>query len=197
MNKIVSKKNIVSLQDGIIVKEFSNAAFCDNEESILKTLNGINAPKLILRKDNIIYMENIEGVLLVDEYVYCSIAKGKMLGSKLAAAVKAIYAIIGKITYDENFRNYILRNGEIVRVDFEEVTEGTLESWCAKIFAFASLYDTPDTSKLVFMNTLANELDVNKNMLCTEYKTELAFLSKRWKVPFPTHFFEILTKNIW
>lgn len=192
-----SKKNNVSLTDeGIVVKKFKNSLSCDTEEQALLCLDGNHAPKLISRKDNTLFIEYVEGTLLVDEYINIRKTAAEKLAAALARAVKDIYAATGKITFDENFRNYIVKNNEIIRVDFEETTNGTPESWCAKLFAFATLYDAPNASKLAFMLTLANGLGANGEKLCGEYKSELEFLAERWKVPFPTQLFESCVKQL-
>jgi len=189
-----SKKNKVFLNnEGVIVKEFAKSSSCDTEESMLRQLDGNHAPKLLMRKDNTLYIEYIEGTLLVDEYIHAEPAKAEKLAASLARAVKEIYALTGKITFDENFRNYIIKDGEITRIDLEETTDGTLADWCAKLMAFASLYDAPDASKHIFLKTLANALDMDGSILRAQYEKELNSLSNRWKVPFPAKIFDTMS----
>lgn len=181
-----SRRNRAALSDGVVVKELSDPAACDNEERILKLLNGRYAPRLKARKGNTLYIEYIEGALLVDVYLSADAARAQKLAGALASAVKEIYRITGSIMGDENFRNYIVREDEVCRVDFEEAADGTLTEWCAKLSAFASLYDAGENTKIAFIGALVHALGIREQVFEKEYERELRFLSDRWEVPFPT-----------
>lgn len=191
-----SKKNRVTLlESGVIVKEFQNADACVNEEAILRMLDGNHAPRLIGRRGNALYTEYTEGRLLVDAYVNCKMAEAEALAGMLADAVREIYRVTGRITMDENFRNYVIKDGKVIRLDFEEAAEGTIESWCAGIFAFASLYEGIEESKLAFMKTLEQRLGTAREALIIEYHKELDFLSSRWGVPFPERLYRLFAEE--
>lgn len=181
-----SRKNNVRLENGRIRKTFSSADALANERDTLLALDGICAPKLLGIRGNVLETEYVEGRLLVDEYLAADENGAAVLAERLAGTVRTLYAALGRITFDENFRNYIVDGKKIIRVDFEETTEGTLEEWCAKLQSFALLYDVVDCVKARFCLTLAERLGVKKDALAPVLKKELEFLSGRWNVPFPS-----------
>jgi len=181
-----SRKNkVVLTEEGIIRKTFASATACDKEAEALVALQGNHAPVLLSRQDLVIETGYIEGDLLLERYLCASCEKAAELATMLANTILSIYTSLNRITFDENFRNYIVAKEKIYRVDFEEVTEGDLEQWCAKLFAFATLYDTDDQVKTVFIRTLQNILPLRKERLSAAYQKELSALAARWRKRYP------------
>lgn len=195
-----SRKNKVILnKNGNIEKTFASIKALETEISMLKLLNGNYAPSFIQKlSTNTIEMSYVKGTLLLDLYLKSDINTAKELAIILSKTINHIYFLTNKITFDENFRNYIITpNFDCVRIDFEESTDGTIESYIAKIMAFASLYDTSVDVKTTFISALANNLKPNSKILINEYKKELTFLANRWNTNFPSNLYNlIITKAI-
>lgn len=188
MKSFISRKNKVVLMDnGNIQKSFTSSAACDCEERTLALLQGQLAPKLISRINNTLELTFVEGETLLDKYLACNKNEAQNLAKSLSETVNSFYRLSGgHITFDENFRNYLITDcGDCVRVDYEETTVGTKEDYLAKILAFAALYSVSEDVKLAFIGELINKLNTNKAVLATKFRKELAFLADRWKAPFP------------
>lgn len=197
MKTFDSRKNrVVLLKSGVIRKTYSDISAYDNEVRLLTKLDGVLAPRLLTRGDKFIDISFIEGKLLIDEYLAADIKKAELLAASLAETVNYIYRTAGEITYDENFRNYIITDKGCVRVDFENTTAGTLESYISKLLAFATLYEVADDVKLMFTKTLVQKTNADIAGLTSEYERELRFLSARWKIAFPCELFDIIIKNL-
>ncbi|HQC55001.1 MAG TPA: hypothetical protein PKX91_04670 [Clostridia bacterium] len=188
------KNNVVLNKDSNIEKTFSNKEALKTEVSMLKKLQGEFAPSFINQlSDNCIEMSYVKGTLLLDYYLSSDTEVSKKLAESLANTIFYIHSTTKKITFDENFRNYIVTpDFKCVRVDFEECTAGTLECYIAKIMAFASLYEVEKHIKVDFITSLCSFLKPNFKDLICEYETELKFLSNRWGVNFPTPLFETI-----
>jgi hypothetical protein len=182
MKEYKSRRNKVTLTDeGIVRKEFSDKACCEKEALALRALNGCCAPPMLNKGDAVIETGLVEGDLLLDRYLRAAPGEAEKLAKTLAQTITYIYDRLHSITFDENFRNYIVKGDEIVRVDFEEITEGTLEEWCAKVCAFAALYEVRDRVKLAFIDTLCKNLPIDREAFGEEFKKEVKFLSDRWQ----------------
>ncbi len=199
MKEFQSKKNKVYLTaDKLVYKEYSNTEAFDKEVSTLKKVQSKYTPKLLSYDRNLrtAILSYTEGELLVDRFVAADKASAKELATLLTETVFYLHKMLGEfITYDENFKNYIVCDSKCVRIDFEECVEGTLESWCAKISAFASLYENSVEVKAEFIKVLAHGLKVNVAKFLSEYETELRTLAERWKVDFSDETFVAVSKK--
>lgn len=186
MKTFESRKNHVALlKSGVIRKTFTERGAYDNEVRLLSKLDGVLAPRLLTRGGNFLDIAFVEGNLLIDEYLAADTKKAELLAASLAKTVDYIYRTAGEITFDENFRNYIVTDKSCIRIDFEETTAGSIESYIAKIMAFATLYEVADEVKLIFIRTLAQKTHADILALVAEYEKEVRFLSDRWKTAFP------------
>ncbi len=194
MNNFESRKNtVVRLDNGNIQKTVLSKDAFEREAEVLKVLNGRHAPRLLFECYPTLEMECISGELLLDKYLSANAENAVLLATALSKTVREIFTLTDKITFDENFRNYIISgDGDCYRVDFEETTRGTLVSYVAKISAFAALYDVETQIKHAFISTLINILNLDKETFLNAFKAELEFLSKRWGVPLPKDFSENL-----
>ncbi len=181
--KFESRKNVVEQQNTIVVKHFESEENFENECRILKILNGRCSPKMLCAKNEQVEMEFIDGERLVDLFVGADLQQIESLAKMMAECVLQIFSILKtEIPNDENFRNYVVYQEKIYRLDFEETTTGTLLEWCAKILAFAFLYHNSEEVKLAFAKKLALLLKVVSNDLIENVKKETCFLEKRWNV---------------
>lgn len=193
-----SRKNQVFLnQDSKVVKSFKESERFTKETQILEKLKGAYSPILISSSENEMLLSYIKGDLLLARYLYCDKTEAETLGKMLSKTVREIRKVlVDEITFDENFRNYIIAGNKIVRVDFEETCKGTMEEWCAKIMAFSTLYVVDSTVKVGFILGFLEGLDVNYDQLQINYNYETIFLAKRWGIRFPTVNYDNIIANI-
>lgn len=159
-------------------KTFCCADACSNEAEALLALNGLYAPMLLARQPFILELEYIKGDLLLDRYL--SGADAPALAAMLADTINNIYIKLNKIPYDENFRNYIVADKKIIRIDYEEAAVGSIELWCAKLAAYAALYNVGEEIKTAFISTLEAKLPLQKDIYNAHKQQELQQLAARW-----------------
>lgn len=182
MQAFFSRKNKVLLLDsGIISKTFCCASACINEAEALLALDGMYAPRLVSKQSLMLELEHIKGDLLLDRYLSAAPKDAVALASMLADAISSIYTKLNKIPYDENFRNYIVSNKNIIRIDFEEAAIGSIELWCAQLAAYAALYNVTNETKTAFITTLEAKLPLQKDAYNTYKQKELQQLATRWQ----------------
>lgn len=191
MFTFISRKNAVSLtDDGNILKTFENARALETERAALRLLDGRLAPKLLAATDNSLVLQYVKGDLLLDRYLTTDEYTAAVLAASVAETVRGIHKLTdGLITVDENFRNYIVTENGCVRIDFEEASAGTLTGACAKLSAFAVLYEVRESVKLCFVSSLFDKLCLDSAGFLSLFETELSHLSSRWNVLYPTDLF--------
>ena len=63
------------------------------------------------------------------------------------------------IMNDMNFRNFIIHEDRIYRVDLEQISKGEIEADIGRLLAFATTYDPPKTDwKIQFRNSLLEKI---------------------------------------
>lgn len=187
-----SRRNRVFLSnDGTIHKIFKDASDFENEAAILLRLDGEGAPRLLEKFGDTLRIEYIDGKLLLDAYLESDESIAASLAYMLADTIGLIRNKLSKlIPFDENFRNYIISDKSVVRIDLEETQSGILEEWCAKTAAFATLYEVSQTVKIAFITTLFKTVCIDMSAIMPIYLAELRFLAARWQVPFPSDVYE-------
>lgn len=196
MKYFKSKKNTVYLKDDCVVKEFRLSVNMETEFNVLQALDGNFSPRIIKKEGLKLTIEYINGELLLDKYLVADEESAIKLAMSLGKTVLGLRKILCDcIPNDENFRNYIIKDEAIFRVDFEETAQGTIECWLAKIMAFAMLYDVKLSVKKSFINTLTVSVP-HSEMLSFEFEKELKFLANRWNVDFPKNDFSEIKKEM-
>ncbi len=196
MKYFKSKKNTVYLKDDCVVKEFRSSVNMETEFNVLQALDGNFSPRIIKKEGLKLTIEYINGELLLDKYLVADEESAIKLAMSLGKTVLGLRKILcDRIPNDENFRNYIIKDEAIFRVDFEETAQGTIECWLAKIMAFAMLYDVKLSVKKSFINTLTVSVP-HSEMLSFEFEKELKFLANRWNVDFPKNDFSEIKKEM-
>lgn len=196
MKYFKSKKNTVYLKDDCVVKEFRSSVNMATEFNVLQALDGNFSPRIIKKEGLKLTIEYINGELLLDKYLVADEKSAIKLAMSLGKTVLGLRKILcDRIPNDENFRNYIIKDEAIFRVDFEETAQGTIECWLAQIMAFAMLYDVKLSVKKSFINTLTVSVP-HSEMLSFEFEKELKFLANRWNVDFPKNDFSEIKKEM-
>lgn len=153
--ELTSKKNkVYRIKDGDkshILKIFTDIKSYNKELEVLKFLNkkGLLVPKILENNGKSIVLEDLGETTLLSIYEeleknndnnYQAIIENLLLC--LQCFYKAAEDFYGKecILFDMNFRNFIVKNNQIYRIDFEEVTFGKKESDIGKLLAFGLTY---------------------------------------------------------
>ncbi|HHX54068.1 MAG TPA: hypothetical protein GX704_04080 [Clostridiales bacterium] len=134
-----SKKNRVTLEDGVVIKRHSDVFSSIREARALTELReaGLAVPFLLGRDENVIRMEYIPGE------IYHALTEEMTPEHALALAdwLAKYHDITGLLRGDVNLRNFIWNGRECVGVDFEDVpAAGEREADMGKILAFAVTY---------------------------------------------------------
>ncbi len=200
--KLLSKRNdVYRIIDGdrkYISKTFLNLLDMKREADNLNLLKkfDVNVPEILSIENNTVELEDLGDSTLLDWYEQVEIENSynyKDIIIKLCTWLKEFYEVTFNyykksiILSDVNFRNFIIKNGEIYGIDFEQSCEGKIESDLGKIVAYAITYNPIMTEwKLKFadelINTLEIELKVNKKLIIEEKEKELKKIIERRKI---------------
>jgi tRNA A-37 threonylcarbamoyl transferase component Bud32 len=182
--RFASKKNCVTLKDGIIIKEHSDKEALLREAAALERLRsaGLAVPALLGQDATSLRLEYIQGptyVELVDEMT-------AQQAQALADWLGAYQSITGLLRGDCNLRNFLWCNGKCVGVDFEDKpTRGDREVDMGKILAFAVTYEPALTEakracgRLVLQAMLQTGGDLWR--IRSAYLDEIASMNRRRK----------------
>lgn len=197
--KLLSKRNdvyrVIDSDGKYISKTFLNLLDMKREEDNLNLLKkfDVNVPEIMSIEDNTLLLEDLGDLTLLDWYEQVEIENSynyKDIIIKLCTWLKEFYEVTFNyykksiILSDVNFRNFIIKNGEIYGIDFEQSCEGKIESDLGKIVAYALTYNPVMTEwKLKFADELINmlsiELKVNKKLIIEEKEKELKKIIER------------------
>lgn len=157
---LVSKKNkVYRIKDGgksHILKTFTDIKSFNKELEVLSFLNkkDILAPLILNTSEDSITLEDLGETTLLSTYEELEENNDKnyqdIIGNLLSwleSFYKAAETYYGRecILGDMNFRNFIVKNKQIYRIDFEEVTFGKKESDIGKLLAFGETYKPEQT----------------------------------------------------
>lgn len=197
--ELISKRNrVLRVTSGTgthIRKEYSELKRYTTELSMLISLieAGVNVPKLLLAGQNYIIMEDLGNTTLLD-WMEKSEKNGEAnyenviyaLADMLKTYYEASKRIFGEsmALFDMNFRNFLIKDDVIYRVDFEQVTAGKAESDIGKLLAFSTSYEPVNTPwKINFrrklLMVLANELGLDIRVIIEEERKESKRMERR------------------
>ena len=200
--KFTSKRNrVLRITEGeksYISKTFSQADDFINEKYFLKTLKkgGANVPLILEEGQNFLLLEDLGDETLLKYYENLekqNSTEHKDIVFKLSNWLKSFYRITLSsfrkqiILNDVNFRNFIVHGNEIYGIDFEQSCSGSIETDAGKLSAFALTYEPSITEwKINFrnelINTLSEELKIEKQLILCEEKKEIKSIEKRRKI---------------
>jgi predicted Ser/Thr protein kinase len=206
-----SKRNMVNLvryfdksgtRKSLIIKTYEYPQNCAKELFLLTSLKlkNVMVPDVYCcRKDQMI-MEFIDGETLFDlfdrhERAQKPVESVMLILDRLCNWLKAFYTasqeICGRpiIRKDVNLRNFIVSNGQIYGIDFENCCEGKPEEDVGKFCAFLITYIPAFTQwKSVLTNEIflkiIKELNLNKEAVKNEFKKELYAIQQRRKLTY-------------
>lgn len=196
-----SKKNQVSLvnRDGLICirKKFADINDCAAEIEELSNLKALCVPRIIEVVDNCIYMSYIEGELLLDRYLSASKPEMDNLAYMLADFIKSYSKQRnGRCLADLNFRNFIVNEGCLYGVDFENTENGEELNAVIAATAFAVLYDIKISDKAEFIKAFLSRFNFSKNYLIDAISNELTVIKKRRGLTDSSNYIEFLNNLI-
>lgn len=195
---LISKRNkvyrIIENMDSYIIKIFADDQSMKNELRMLDILkkDGCLVPKVIKISDNSVHLEDLGDVTLLDwfemEEKMNSIDYLEMI-NKLADWLQNFYAAsfrefgINYVLRDVNFRNFILKNGNIYGIDFEQSAEGDIVEDLGKLAAFALMYSPEKTPwKLRFVDALTEIFSVRFSIKPEDILTEMNYEINRMEI---------------
>ena len=149
MNSILrfpSKKNKVTLEDGVVVKRHHDGDALLREANLLRRLHqaGLAVPALLALEEDALRLEYLEGPTYADLVDTMTPQQADSLGSWLAL----YHSITGSLRGDCNLRNFLWSDGRCVGVDFEDrEVFGEPEVDMGKILAFAATYHPSFSTK--------------------------------------------------
>lgn len=202
-----SKKNNVFLiktpdekRPYVVYKNYARPESMIREVDLLNILKGkgVAVPQIYSTGKDYIYLEYLEGPLLLDSVSWQEEISGSasislpesthQLILRLCRWFKQFYQALRQpdgaqlIMGDVNFRNFIV--GEIIYgIDFEECREGTIEEEVGSFCAYALTYTPSFTPwKLALIKQLIKvftyELNMDNELVTKEIKKQLLFLAE-------------------
>jgi len=179
IKKYNTKRNKVFLAERLgkkyIIKRYLSLSSLESEFKVLRALQGkANVPRAIHRLDNEVVMEYIPGDSLAKCYSDGNILEMPALAVRFAKFLKAFGAALpGYIINDVNYRNYIISDGVCYGLDFEFITEGSIERTAAEAIAFGLLANIDDDKKKMFLKSFIKEMGISLDKLEERIKKEL------------------------
>lgn len=145
MTKFRSKRNSVTLEDGVIVKRYTKeeSLLQEEENLILLRQAGLAVPAILGKTDNSLSLEYIEGA------TYATLVEGidSQMATALCRWLSQYYRITGKIRGDVNLRNFIWTGKGCVGLDFEDLFSiGLPEQDQGRLLAYTVSYDPAFTA---------------------------------------------------
>jgi hypothetical protein len=172
--ELISKRNrvlrIIEGDESWIRKEFKVMKRFSAEAGMLKVLKaeGIRVPKILKVGPDHLLLEDLGDWTLLDWFEKAEEDNLENYESMIQGMVdflREFYIVSHKVfgepmvMYDMNFRNFIVREDALYRVDLEQTCKGSIESDIGKLLAFATTYHPPGTDwKMKFRDRLFEQL---------------------------------------
>jgi tRNA A-37 threonylcarbamoyl transferase component Bud32 len=185
--KFISKKNRVSLRDGLVYKQVKDPRAAELEAAILRELRGagVAVPEVVSCRDNLLVLEYLPGEPLPD-----IVARGGYDPEALAVALcdwfAAFYAAVppGELRGDVNGRNFLAGGGKIYSVDFEERRRGPIARDAGRLAAFLETYETCGRAKQIalsqaYMREFSERFHCAMDQILAEREAEFAAMRER------------------
>ena len=191
----ISKRNLVFLKDGVVIKRVSSPRHACAEAALLNEYYraGVCVPRVFERRDNEVVMEYIFGDTIPDflarieneenDALLCNAAQG------LCRWFECFYETVNHtrsdvIRGDVNGRNFIIAENRVVSVDFEECAFGTMERDIGRLLAFIKTYDLTGTYvknrfAALFYQAAMENLRLSESEILRQYRLERTAIKKR------------------
>ena len=151
IRSFTSKKNRVQLKrrgnEEYILKEYTNPDSCEREAAVYAGLKKTPHARYIRTGALSAEMEYINAPNFVDvlEEFERTGADACPVFMKLFDWLGSFHSETGLIMADDNLRNFLLREGEVIGIDFEDCTEGEPIFDLAAVTAYVLTYNPPYT----------------------------------------------------
>ncbi|MCR3955238.1 MAG: hypothetical protein NUK57_03010 [Gudongella sp.] len=172
--ELVSKRNrvlrIIGNGGSSIRKEFKVMKRFSAETGMLKLLKneGIRVPDILEVGPDYLLLEDLGDETLLawlERSENQNLKNYEFMVEEMAEFLKDFYratqAVFNEtmIMNDMNFRNFIIHEDRIYRVDLEQISKGEIEADIGRLLAFATTYDPPKTDwKIQFRNSLLEKI---------------------------------------
>lgn len=196
--ELPSKRNkvmrVVGYNNTYILKKFENHENYIREKEILNILKNanVNVPLIIKAEQSSLYLEDLGEETFLDWYEESEKQNTLDISIiyKLSSWIKSFYEAVFDccneqiVLYDVNFKNFIIVEGKIYGIDFEQSQAGSIAEDAGKLSAFALTYNPSMTEwkikfRNIFIDILSKELNIEKEKIITEEKKELKAIEKR------------------
>ena len=156
-------------------------------KKILLRLSGERAPKLYDYGYNTVYMEYVEGNLLLDEIIE------KPTQYHTVKAFMSFGLVLSKLELvpcDLNFRNFIIKDNICFGLDFEETKKGDILECLTKAIAYCYLYDLEYQKKREFVSSLLKCASQKADDIYEQATEKVLYLTQRRGLIFDKNQFE-------
>ncbi|MDO4465704.1 MAG: hypothetical protein Q4C49_01705 [Bacillota bacterium] len=143
MRTFLSKRNVVILEQGIVVKTMNDPSLLEKEVWMYQQLEKYNVvPKLLKKENNSIFLEYKDCLTYLDVLLEQEQTKfDKTPWEALVQYLKLSQQVTGFLPMDCNLRNFLWDGKQIFAIDFEEYGNVSLTTCLEKISAYILLYD--------------------------------------------------------
>jgi len=194
MKKFISKRNNVYFKDGMVFKELQSKEAAEQEAEFLCLLKSkaVMVPDVISVIGNLLCLEYIGGDTLPEFMAeQNNITRCDAVAENIAEWFVSFYNAVdhnttSEIRGDVNGRNFLVINGKIVGIDFEEHIFGKKETDLGRILAYIATYNYEDSSiqkkmeENLFYSFVRN-FSISEEVLNAEKQKELSMINKRRK----------------
>jgi len=204
----VSKRHRVYREGDRVIKCHASVQAAAAEASLLRTYHraGLRVPELLFQRGSELVMEYIPGETIPDFLAHRETESGScdasLVEATLVEAARGLcswfadfyqavgYMPGGEIRGDVNGRNFIIENGRVSSVDFEERAFGRAEEDIGRLIAFIYTYTLSGTrvkrrfAKLVYQEAL-EILSLSALGIIAGHRAERAAMRKRRRSPAP------------
>lgn len=182
--ELISKRNrVLRIKDNgksYIRKIFSNESSFHTELEVLEKLQekSYRIPRILETGNNEITFNDLGDVTLLDwleDAEKNGITQYEDIINDLLALLNELYTLFRQVFNDDlilsdmNFRNFIIFEGKLHRVDFEQVSRGSKSSDLGKLLAFLMNYYPENSNwKKAFRDSLIRILEDDSSMNMSE-----------------------------
>ena len=185
--KFISKRNSVTLRDGLVHKQVKDPRAAALEASVLRDLRGrgVAVPEVLGCKDGLLELEYLPGEPLPDVMERGGYDPDALAGA-LCEWFAAFYAAVppGESRGDVNGRNFLYDGAKIYGVDFEARAFGPPARDAGRLAAFIGTYEACDKAKQLalaqaFIQKFAGRFGCSLEDITAERETEFAAMRQR------------------
>jgi len=185
--KFISKRNQVTLRDGLVCKQAQDPQSAYLEASILRELRGagVAVPEVVSCEGDLLVLEYLPGEPL-PEFIERGGVAPEMIAAALCDWFAAFYDAVtpGECRGDVNGRNFLWDGEKIYSVDFEERCFGPRARDAGRLAAFIETYETREKAgqmalSRAFMHAFSERFNCDMRVILEERESEFAAMRLR------------------